>query len=155
MGGPLYRGNRFPFDRCRRLTVDADRHVADERDAIELAVEIGIENVPWREVRGGEANSTPATIVVITATNTMLVPMSAATVHAVRVRSRVGLEGADAPPPALAAFDTEELGFQSWEGFLSLTIATGFLMVAIPFAGVLGFSARNVAESVDDLPQQL
>lgn len=27
--------------------------------------------------------------------------------------------------------------------------------LAIPFAGVLGFTARNVAESVDDLPQQL
>lgn len=27
--------------------------------------------------------------------------------------------------------------------------------LAIPFAGVLGFSARNVAESVDDLPQEL
>lgn len=27
--------------------------------------------------------------------------------------------------------------------------------LAIPFAGVLGFSARNVSESVDDLPQEL
>ena len=32
---------------------------------------------------------------------------------------------------------TEELGFQSWESFLSLTIATAFLMVTIPFAGIV------------------
>src|SRR3546814_8560009 len=27
--------------------------------------------------------------------------------------------------------------------------------LAIPFAGVLGFGARNVSESIDDLPQEL
>lgn len=32
---------------------------------------------------------------------------------------------------------SEELGFQRWEAFLSLGIATVFLMIAIPFAGIL------------------
>src|SRR5687768_14235429 len=50
---PLYRDDRFAFDRLRGLAVHADRHVANQRDAIELAVEVRIEDIPRREVRGG------------------------------------------------------------------------------------------------------
>ena len=46
-----HRDDRFAFECARWLAVDPDRHIADQRDPVELPVELRIEDVARREVR--------------------------------------------------------------------------------------------------------
>jgi len=47
------RKHRYTFDAHRGLTVRTNRHIANERDAIQLAVKFGIENIDRRQMCGG------------------------------------------------------------------------------------------------------